>query len=265
MNRPSFLVTAAALILVPTLSTRAGQAAAAPSNTAAPAQIEPRAAEILKNMSAFLAKTQRFTIEAEETFDDVRAGGTRVQVGALRRITVERPSRLLATVSGDIVNRSTWYDGHHLSVLDRDTNRYLSTDVPDTIDGVLDKIAHDYGIVIPLSDFVYANPYEALSEGVQRGQYVGLHRTANVKCHHLAFAQDEVQWQIWIDAGPDPIPRKLVIAYGDEQGIPQYTATIRRFTVEPKAAAESFFKFTPPAGGQRIEPARFLDARSDKP
>jgi hypothetical protein len=74
-----------------------------------------------------------------------------------------------------------------------------------------------------------------------------------------------VQWQIWIDAGPEPIPRKLVIAYGDELGIPQYTATIRRFTVEPKAAAESLFKFTPPTSAQRIEPARFLDAKSDKP
>jgi hypothetical protein len=264
MNRPSFLA-AAALILLPALSTRAGQAAAAPSDTAVPAQVEPRAAEILKSMSAFLAKTQRFTIEAEETFDDIRAGGTRVQVGALRRITVERPSRLLATASGDIVNRSTWYDGHQFSVLDRDTNRYLSTDGPDTIDGVLDKIAHDYGIAIPLSDFVYANPYEALSEGVQRGQYLGLHRTANVKCHHLAFAQDEVQWQIWIDAGPDPIPRKLVIAYGDEQGIPQYTATIRRFTVRAQGRGRELLQVHAAGGRQRIEPARFLDARSDKP
>jgi hypothetical protein len=265
MKRPASLVTAAAILLLPMLSTRAGQAAAARPDAVAPAQVEPRAAEILKNMSAFLAKTQRFTLEAEETFDDVREGGTRVQVGALRRITVERPSRLVATASGDSVNRSTWYDGHRLAVLDRDTNRYLSTEVPDTIDGVLDKIAHDYGIVIPLSDFLYANPYEALSEGVQRGQYLGLHLAGNVKCHHLAFAQDDVQWQIWIDAGPDPIPRKLVIAYGDEMGIPQYTANIRRFTVELKAAAESLFKFTPPASAQRIDPARFLDAKSDKP
>jgi hypothetical protein len=130
----------------------------APLDATVVAQVEPRAAEILKNMSAFLAKTPRFTMEAEETYDDVREGGRASKVAALRRITVERPSRLLATASGDIVNRSTWYDGHRLAVLDRDTNRYLSTDAPDTIDGVLDKIAHDYGIVIPLSDFLYANP-----------------------------------------------------------------------------------------------------------
>jgi hypothetical protein len=86
-----------------------------------------------------------------------------------------------------------------------------------------------------------------------------------VKCHHLAFAQDDVQWQIWIDAGPEPIPRKLVIAYGDEVGIPQYTATIRRFTVEPKAAAESFFKFTPPTSAQRIELGPVPGREDDKP
>ena len=138
--------------------------------------------------------------------------------------------------------------------------------MPDTIDGVLDKIAHDYGIAIPLSDFVYANPYEALSEGVQRGQYPRAppHRQCEVPPSGLRAGRGAVA-QIWIDAGPDPIPRKLVIAYGDEMGIPQYTATIRRFTVEPKAAAESFFRVHAAGGRQRIEPARFLDARSDKP
>jgi len=67
------------------------------------------------------------------------------------------------------------------------------------------------GTVIPLADFLYANPYEHLMGSVQRGVYLGIHEAAGVPCHHLSFEQETIDWQLWIDAGKEPLPRKLVI------------------------------------------------------
>jgi hypothetical protein len=61
-----------------------------------------------------------------------------------------------------------------------------------------------------------------------------------------------VEWQIWIDAGAQPLPRKLAIAYWDTPGVPQYEATFRRFTLGPQIAPGQF-TFKPPAGATKVE------------
>jgi hypothetical protein len=275
MKQARHVIPVAGVLLLLTMPARRSAQATAPSTTSRPdpskadppkeRRIDPRATDTLKKMSAFLAATKRFTMEAEESFDEVKGGAPRVQLSNVRRVAVERPSRFGADATGDTLNRSAWYDGRTLSVLNKAKNLYVTVEMPATIDGVLDKVAEDYGIVIPLSDFAYANPYETLIEGVLQGEYVGIHQTGGASCHHLAFSQGDLDWQIWIDAGAQPIPRKLVITYVDEAGAPQYVANIRRFTVDPQAPAD-LFKFTPPAGAQKIDAAKFLTAKTgEKP
>ena len=83
------------------------------------------------------------------------------------------------------------------------------------------------------------------------GEYLGIHLAAGVPCHHLAFSQEAIDWQIWIDAGPQPLPRKIVISYAGEPGAPQYTATIRRWNLDP-AFPEDLFRFEAPEGATGI-------------
>jgi len=228
----------------------------APEATPAPPvrRIDPRADEVLKKMSAFLAQAPRFALEAEETFDEVSDNAPRLQLTNVRRIGIERPARLAADATGDTLNRATWYDGKTLTLLDKARNSYVSVEAPPSIDGALDAIADEYGVVIPLSDLLYSDPYATLSEGIVYGEYQGLHHAAGVLCHHLAFSQETVDWQIWIDAGEEPLPRKVVITYVNEPGTPQYSAVIRRFTLDPKFP-EGLFQFAPPEGAQRLDVA----------
>ena len=220
-------------------------------------RVDPRADEILRKMSELLARTPRLALEAEESFDEVYEEAPRVQLTNVRRIALERPGRFAADATGDTLNRAAWYDGRTLSVLNKEQNLYLSVEMPDTVNAVLDKIAEDYGIVVPLSDLLYSDPYATLMEGVLYGDYLGLHQAAGVLCHHLAFTQEEIDWQIWIDAGDKPLPRKLVITYLTEPGAPQYEATIKRFTLDPKFP-EGLFRFEAPEGAKQIEPAEIL-------
>ncbi len=90
--------------------------------------------------------------------------------------------------------------------------------------------------MLPLADLLYSDPYAVLMAGVTYGRYLGIHQAAGVACHHLAFSQATIEWQIWIDAGDKPLPRKLVISYVQEPGEPQYSAVIRRWTLERQGA-----------------------------
>ncbi len=136
--------------------------------------------------------------------------------------------------------------------------------MPATIDEALDWVFDMTGTVIPLADFLYADSYSRLMGSVQRGTYLGIHEAAGVPCHHLAFEQATIDWQLWIDAGPDPLPRKLVIAYKTEDEVPQYAVTIRTWNFAPPVADDRF-RFSPPAGATRIDVSSMAEAAVSLP
>ena len=47
-----------------------------------------------------------------------------------------------------------------------------------------------------------------------------------VDCHHLAFRNTEVDWQIWVAVGDKPLPKKYVITSRWITGAPQYSTTM---------------------------------------
>ena len=247
-------VRLAAFLLLLAPSAARAQAAPPAIADAAAAAIDSRATEWMKKMSALLAGTRTFTIEAEETFDAEFARAYRVQLTNVRTLTMERPSRFSAMATGDTLHRASWYDGKSLTVLNQKRNVYASVDMPGTVDGVLDTLAADYEVYLPLSDLLYADPYAAMMEGVLYGKYLGVHQAAGVPCHHLTFGQDGLYWQIWIDAGEKPWPRKLSVASWEDSGVPRYEATVRRWVADPPKV-EGQFSFKAPAGARQIQPA----------
>ncbi len=249
MKRSS--VATLCVLALPALAA-AQQPAPSPSPAPPPRRIEARADQELKKMSEFLAKQKLFALEAEETFDEVPDGEPKRELTNVRRLAVQRPNHVAADATGDTLNRASWYDGKTLTTLDKEHNVYATVEMPPTIDAMIEKLEDEYGIVLPLADFLSADPYKVLSEGVRYGRYLGIHQAAGVPCHHLVFAQATIEWQIWIDAGDQPLPRKLVINYVDEPGEPQYSATIKRWSLEPKLP-EGLFTFEAPEGATKVD------------
>jgi hypothetical protein len=250
MRRESWTVVAA-LALAPLAG--AQEPAPGPPPAPLPRNIEARAEQELKKMGEFLAKLPHFALEAEETFDEIPDGELRRQLTNVRRVAVERPNHVAADTTGDTLNRAAWYDGRTVTVLDKEHNVYATIEAPATIDATFDKLTDEYGMVVPLADLLYSDPYAVLMAGVTYGRYLGLHQAAGVPCHHLAFSQETIEWQIWIDAGDKPLPRKLVISYVQEPGEPQYSAVIRRWNLESEAP-EGLFTFAAPEGAQKVDP-----------
>jgi hypothetical protein len=218
--------------------------------------VEPRVQDLVRRMSDRLANVTSLALVAEEVYDEVPVDAPRRQLTSLRRVAMQRPDRLVGDASGDAINRSFWYDGKTFSALDREQNVWASGQVPPTIDAALDWVFDQTGTVIPLADFLYADVYDRLMSNVERGVYLGIHEAAGVPCHHLSFEQATIDWQLWIDAGADPLPRKLVISYKTEDEVPQYAVTIRTWNLAAKVPA-ALFRFTPPEGAARVEVVAF--------
>ena len=71
-------------------------------------------------------------------------------------------------------------------------------------------------------------------------------------CHHLAFQQEHLDWQLWVDArGTRAVPRKLVITYKNEPGDPQFSATFDDWDLAPDFP-EGHFEAKLPGDADRV-------------
>ena len=96
--------------------------------------------------------------------------------------------------------------------------------------------AHDEGIDLPLIDLAMSDPYANATAKVEQGKYFGIATVLGVPCHHLAFTQENVDWQVWIEDGPQPLIRKFVITYKNEPGAPEFTALITHWNLTDRIA-----------------------------
>jgi hypothetical protein len=217
--------------------------------------IDPRADEVLRRMGDYLGQAQFFSVSAEIWQDVQLASGQRAQAGRTVDLQVRRPNRLHAEVRSTRRNRGLYYDGKSITLLNRVQNFYGSIPAPAALDEALDLACERFGITMPLEDLVVSDPYQNAIRKAISGTDIGPVTVLGVPCEHLAFSQGMVDWQIWIEAGARPVPRKIVITYKDEEGTPQYTAIFSNWDFETKLP-DFLFNFEPPSGAAKISVAQ---------
>ena len=87
------------------------------------------------------------------------------------------------------------------------------------------------------------------TDSFQRWQVPNHHM--GVPCEHLAFSQNNIDWQVWIENGARPVPRKFVITYKDEPDSPEFTAIFSNWDFTTQLP-DFVFKFDPPPGSAKI-------------
>jgi hypothetical protein len=117
---------------------------------------------------------------------------------------------------------------------------------------MIDKAHDDLDVDLPLVDLAVADPYKNATAKVVKGTYYGLSPVLGLDCHHLAFTQDNVDWQIWIQPGPQPLIRKFVITHKGEEGAPEFTALITQWNFTDRIS-DSDFVFEPPSGATQVQ------------
>lgn len=225
---------------------------AAAAHDAAEKSIDSRADAALHRMCDYLQKLSEFRYVSEVETDQVARDGQKIQLS--RRVTVElkRPNLVHAVTQGDNVQRESFFDGDKCTILDLQARVYSIVDTPNTLEGARDYMAEKYDMEMPNSDILMSDPYKELSDDVLTGKYIGLSHVGDTACHHLAFTQASVDWQIWIATGDKPLPRKMIVTYKKEPASPQFVAIYTKWETEPKLD-RAIFTATPKRGFHQVE------------
>jgi hypothetical protein len=221
---------------------------------AAPAQIPdiaPEAQRILKASSDFVAAQQRFTVSTRNSLEIVLNSGQKIEFNSTAQESIQRPDKLRAERTGDWVHQIFIYDGKSLTQFNPTEKVYARATAPGTIEEMLDFARTKLDVIAPAGDLVYKNSYDILMDGVTEGLVVGKAVIEGAPCHHLAFRGPQVDWQIWIQEGAQPLPRKLLITTRDLPSAPQFSITVTKWVLKPTFGAHAF-DFTPPAGVTEI-------------
>ncbi len=220
--------------------------------SAQPAGVDPQADVVLRSMSSYIANLKQFSARTENTLEIVTTEGQKIQFSAPATITVSRPNKLRADRHGDIVDQSFYYDGKSLTLFNPGTKHYATVPAPGNVDAMLDFARTRLDVIAPGADLIDTHSYDRLMQDVTAGRYLGLAAVNGHRCHHLAYRAAEVDWQLWVREGKQPVPCRYVITSKAVAGAPQFSVQILKFDTAPKITAAEF-RFVPPAGAKTIE------------
>mgnify|MGYP003575345762 FL=1 len=214
--------------------------------------VDPDALALLRKSTEYLAANKQFSLVTDTTIEAVLPDGQKLQFGHRVAITVQRPNKMRAQRVGEVIAQTFYYDGQTLSVLVPRQNYYAQAPVPPTLEGMLDTARDQLHVIAPGADFVYSNAYERLSDGLTSAFVVGKAVVDGVRCDQIAFRNAEVDWQVWIEEGAKPVPRKFIVTSKKMPQSPQFTSVMSNWQTAPKISA-STFSFVPPKNAQKIE------------
>ncbi len=214
--------------------------------------VDARADQWLKRMGDYLGQAKFFSVTAEVWQDVPLASGKVVQAGRTVQLQVRRPDRMRAEVRSTRRNRELVFDGSAITLLNRVQNFYGTVHASGSLDEAMDKACERFGISMPLEDFIRSDPHRDFLQNATAGVDIGPTTVLGVSCEHLAFTQDDIDWQLWIEDGARPVPRKFLITYKDEPDSPQFTAIFSNWDFETRLP-DFLFKFDPPAGASKIK------------
>ncbi|MFM0720843.1 DUF2092 domain-containing protein [Paraburkholderia strydomiana] len=222
------------------------------SETGMPANpVDPAAVQALQKMGAHLQSLKRFRVSTELTGERVLEDGQKLQHTATAQLDVDRPNRMRASMSSARSEREIFYDGKTVTFYSPQQKYYSSVAFNGNLDSLVEKIRARYGVEIPLADlFVWGTP-DAPTDQFESAMYAGQDYIGHDITDHYAFRQKNADWQIWITAGANPLPRKLVITRRDDDARPQ-SVSILDWTTSPNFK-DSVFTFRPPEGAKKIE------------
>ena len=244
-----FFELASVLMLLPILGLVT--LATAQQNSASSAnQIEPGATDALEKMGAYLRSLKAFQVHSEGTSEAVLDDGQKVQFAQTTNLVARVPDRLMAEIEGDQGSKRYVYDGKTFTLFSPDDGYYGTLPAPPNLRQLFDMLSDKYGVDIPLVDLFLWGQKDNAPPKLTSGMDVGPGEVGGVSCEHYTFRQEGLDWQVWIQQGDFPLPRKLVLTTTTDDARPQHTAVLM-WNLAP-SYNEATFVFDPPAGTHKI-------------
>jgi hypothetical protein len=214
---------------------------------------EKKAKSILKAMSDYLGSQQTIELTFDSNIEVITPQLEKIQFTNSGDALLNRPDKLRAHRLGGYSDVALVFDGKTVGILDRDNNGYAQFSGPATVDELIHALRDGHGVALPGSDLLLSQSYEVLVSDVIEAKYIGRGIIDGRECEHLAFRNFDTDWQLWVEAGDRPIPRKMVITSKTVNGAPQYTIRVKAWRTGVTPAADAF-AFVLPAGATVLDP-----------
>lgn len=211
---------------------------------------EDDAKQIFKAMSDYLASQKTISATFDSAVEVITPAMEKIQFTSSGTLLLSRPSAIKANRTGGYADVEMVFDGKAVTIFGKNINGYTQIDASGTVDQLIDTL-RDRGMAVPGADLLLSNVYDTLIGDVLEAKYIGHGVVGGVECDHLAFRNQETDWQLWIERGDNPIPRKYVITTKSVGAAPQYTLVIGDWQTDVQTT-DADFTFTPPEGAKEL-------------
>jgi hypothetical protein len=211
---------------------------------------------LLKAMSDYVASQNTISVSYDSDIEVITSHLQKIQFTSSGQVQLSRPDKLRATRTGGYRDVEIVYDGTTLTINNKDAKDYAQIDANGTADQLIDVLRDQHGVVAPGADLLLPHAFEVMTADVIESAVIGKGVIDGVECDHLAFRNMDTDWQIWIESGAKPIPRKYVITSKGIAEAPQYTLRIKEWKTDLPADA---FAFKPDQSARKIAMSDLAD------
>lgn len=208
--------------------------------------------KIVRAMSDYLASVKTMSLTYDADIEVITPAIQKLQFASSGQVLLSRPNKLRATRVGGYANVELVYDGNTLTVFGKNIDAMAQVQAPGSVDQLVHRLRDEFSVAVPGADFLLSGSYDEIMMDVLDVKYIGRGVINGIECDHLAFRNQETDWQLWIEVGSKPIPRKYVITSKNVAAAPQYTLRIKDFQAGVEHAGDAF-AFKAPASAKKVE------------
>ncbi len=203
-------------------------------------------------MTEYLAKAPGFSVNLDAGYDVVQASGQKIEFGQTRQILLRRPNQLrIATTQSSGARQDVFNNRTELVHFHPRENVFASLSRPGSVDDMVRYLVGELQTPIPLSALLLTTLPQELEARVTEVALVERTMIAGAPVDHLAARMPDIDVQVWIRQGEQPVPLRVVLTYRNAPGQPQFWAVFNDWNLSPTSTAADF-TFVPPAGAEAV-------------
>ncbi len=269
MSRPAALVRFVVCSLFVLVALGVLTIAADPSVSA---KVDPKAKKVIDAWGKYFSGLRGFTFASDVAIQFEQQGQKQNRNFTLK-LSAERPNKLAYSAEASVQAGATVVcDGNELAMSVKGFPRYGVERAPETWTEILQNqlilgsLSIGNGAVVTVA-MLSDDPAKTLLEKTTEVKYGGTVALDGTKCHLIQAIGDELDWQLWIEAGDKPLVRQFVpdlaktftkMAQGSKakaqlDGVKiTNTMTFKDWEVNPKFPADEFV-FHAPEGVEKVD------------
>jgi len=202
--------------------------------------LEPKALDILKAASSRLAAARTMKFTAVHFYESPSRHGHPLAYTTKSEVTLQRPDKLRVIMPGDGAASEFYYDGKKMMAYAPAENLVAVADAPGTLDAALKQAYDSAAIYFPFADWIVADPYKEMSDGMPLAYYIGQSKVVGgTTTDMVAYIDHGVFIEAWIGAD-DKLPRLLHATYLEDPERLRHTLVLSDWQLDPTFPADTF-------------------------